>query len=454
MQQGTFMNSLSCFINVLRTCETAKGIGSKEVIKKAILTLDEDGCALFKYALDAMIVFGTRVSESDLKSAQYSSVDSADLHIITNVLDKLISRELTGNSARNAIISMLGNFTESTAEYISRVINKDLQAGFSVETYNKVHPTKTIPVFAAMLANKCSTEEEFSEIKYPLFADVKYDGERNVSIVQGSSITHYSRSGKIAEHMNGLFDEELKQIHAYLGYDFVLDGERMAKNFIDTVNAKKSGKDGEESRKNMILRAFFIMPLTDWIAKKTNITMQESTEELNSLISNLNLTKIMLTDSTVVQNHTEMMKELHRVTTPGFQGMTKGQEGLILKNPDSVYEWDRSVNWCKVKKFFDADARIIGWEFGKNRNSKRMGSVHAAGSLEDGTYFECSVGSGWTDSQREEFAQNFEKFEGKTIVIKYQEVSKSKDKAHASLRFPTVDQEKLFRDDKVVLLRD
>lgn len=443
---------MSNFSQVLKICETASGAGSKEVIKTALAGADETARRLLKEAMDPFRVFG--VKKFDMPESASKSLDGQqDFTPFFELLDALDARRLTGNAARLAITTTLGRFNAETQVYLARVIDKDLQAGFSPETYNKIHKNDQVRVFNVMLADKCTTEEEFEDITLPCIADVKYDGERNVCFVTADTVVYLSRSGKVAEHMAGLFDADLFAIRDYLGYDFVLDGERMAKDYIDTINAKKSGKDGEQGKANMRFRAFFLMPLSDWMAQKTTITMAQNRAALQTILRDVKCAKIIISDAVIVNNYAEMMKELNRVTTPGFDGMPKGREGLILKRMDATYQWDRTIDWCKVKKFFDADARIISWEFGRKKNAKRMGRVNAAGWLEDGTYFEVGVGSGWTDKQRDDFVLNFAKnWQGKTLVIKYQEVSKAKGKAHASLRFPTVDQEKLLRDDKTVPL--
>ncbi len=443
---------MSNFSQVLKICENASGAGSKDVIKTALAMADGTARRLMQEAMDPFRVFG--VKKFDMPERAAKSMDGQqDFAPFFELLDALDARRLTGNAARLAITTTLARFNAETQVYLARVIDKDLQAGFSPETFNKIHKDDQVRVFNVMLADKCTTEEEFEEITYPCIADVKYDGERNVCFVTADTVVYRSRSGKVAEHMAGLFDADLFAIRDYLGYDFVLDGERMAKDYIDTINAKKSGKDGEQGKANMRFRAFFLMPLSDWMAQKTTITMKQNRAALQHILGEVNCAKIILSDAVVVNNYAEMMKELDRVTTPGFDGMPKGQEGLILKEMAATYLWDRSLAWCKVKKFFDADARIIGWEFGRKKNAKRMGRANVAGWTEDGTYFEVGVGSGWTDKQRDDFVLNFEKnWKDRTMVVKYQEVSKGKGKAHASLRFPTVDQEKLLRDDKIVPL--
>jgi ATP-dependent DNA ligase len=264
--------------------------------------------------------------------------------------------------------------------------------------------------------------------------------------------------------MAGLFDEELARIREYIVLhgeelypglfkngqaDFVLDGERMAKDYIDTINAKKSGVDGEAGKKNMRYRAFFLMPLNGWINKDCSITMEQNRAALGKILEACKCEKITLSKAREVQDFADMTTFVDEVTTPGYDGMPKGQEGLILKQKTALYRWDRSLDWCKVKRFYDADCRCVSWEYGRKKNAKRMGRVNVVGYLEDGTRVECGVGSGWTDEQRQDVMDNWDTYwQYQTIVVKYQEVSQGKNKEFASLRFPTFTQR--VRDDKSV----
>lgn len=447
------IQSIQNFVDVIKACEAASGAGTKDMIKQAIQKMD-DGCrVLVKYAMDPFLVFGVKKFDDPVS---YSTENTLHVIDVTELLDKLASRQLTGNAARNAVTELMSMFTQDTAQYIARIIGKDLQAGFSADTYNKVWKKDQVRVFDVMLADKCETEEDFSAITFPCISDLKYDGERNIcfqlkeeSNFAPAGSSYRSRSGKVAAHMNGLFDEELARIREYLGYDFVLDGERMASNYIETINAKKSGVEGEEGKKNMRFRAFFIMPLTDWMNQSCPITMEENRKNLEKILMECDCKKIILSDAIIVRDYAHMLEHLDVVTTPGYDGMPNGQEGLILKRPDATYRWDRSLDWCKVKKFFDADARIVSWEYGKKRLANTMGRVNTVGFLEDGTRFEVAVGSGWTDEMRKDVMENWDtKWKDATITIKYQEVSKSKNKEVCSLRFPTFFRGP--RDDKFI----
>jgi ATP-dependent DNA ligase len=479
----------SNFMSIIKRCEAAKGAGSKQIIAKALSECDFLASRLIKEALNPYRVFGVRKIEMPL-TAVITTSDSAYTKFF-DLLDKLHNREITGNAAIEAVRVALSNFEEEEQNYIVRVIDRDLKAGFSADTFNKTVITvgmvgkklldkplvgvfendfkiadkaykdvgnyffreepfadQLIPLFDVMLADKCESTDDFEEyVTFPCQADFKYDGERTIAIVKETEVLYYSRSGKEAEHVKGLFDEELLKIRAHLNYDFILDGERCSdKGFTDTVNAKKEGND--EAKANLRFRAFFLMPLTHWLARKTDITMKETREALTAIIAATQVEKIILTEGRIVTDYQDMMNYCNdAIDLP--ENAARKIEGLILKNLDSVYMWDRTFAWTKVKRFFDIDARIVGFYPGrpKSRLANTVGGVNCVGFLESGERVEFNVGSGFSDAQRADMKANPDKWLAATHVIKYQEVTKSKSKEFASLRFCTYEHS---RDDKLV----
>jgi DNA ligase-1 len=91
-----------------------------------------------------------------------------------------------------------------------------------------------------------------------------------------------------------------------------------------------------------------------------------------------------------------------------------GGEGLMLRQPKSGYEVGRSSTLLKVKRFLDAEARVIGHEPGKGRHRGRLGALAVV--LPDGTRF--SVGTGFSDAER-----GAPPAIGSTITFRYQELS-------------------------------
>jgi DNA ligase-1 len=74
-----------------------------------------------------------------------------------------------------------------------------------------------------------------------------------------------------------------------------------------------------------------------------------------------------------------------------------GGEGLMLRQAGSRYESGRSATLLKVKRFHDAEARVVKHLPGAGRHKGRMGALLV--EMPNGTQF--SVGTGFSDRQRE-----------------------------------------------------
>lgn len=94
--------------------------------------------------------------------------------------------------------------------------------------------------------------------------------------------------------------------------------------------------------------------------------------------------------------------------------LRSGGEGVMLREPGSAYVAGRSATLLKVKRFLDAEARVVGHQPGTGRHKGRLGAVLV--KLADETHF--AVGTGFTDAQREDPPPI-----GSTITFRYQELS-------------------------------
>lgn len=434
------------FVQVLTSLQGIQGAGTKNAIQAVLATADEGTRALIWHALNPYLTYGVR---KFAKPTTYGKDGFTGYNQFLDLLQALSSRSLTGNAASEAVTANLACYPKDQADLLELVLEKDLKGcGFSPETYNKVWAGKddlwgTIPTFEVMLADKCETPEEFLEkITFPCQGDWKYDGQRTICIVRaGQQVEYRARSGKPMDHLIGTYDEDLSNIRAAVGYDFVMDGESFASDFTQTINAKKDGN--QEAKDALRLRAFFMMPLTDWMAQKTTITMRQNRIELTKRIELSGCKRIELSKGREVKDYADMKAYCNEVID------THKQEGLILKNWDSVYQWTRSMDWTKVKRFYDVDARITGWYKGraKSRLENTVGGLNIEGIDEKGRKFRCNVGSGFSDRQRDHIRDNWAEYDGATAVITYQEISQAKGAEYFSLRFPTFNY---VRDDKIV----
>jgi DNA ligase-1 len=93
-----------------------------------------------------------------------------------------------------------------------------------------------------------------------------------------------------------------------------------------------------------------------------------------------------------------------------------GGEGLMLRQPGSLYAEGRSTTLLKIKSFFDAEATVIGHTKGKGRHKGRCGALEVRAA--DGTEFK--VGTGLTDAQRDNPPAI-----GSVVCYRYQELTKA-----------------------------
>jgi DNA ligase-1 len=91
-----------------------------------------------------------------------------------------------------------------------------------------------------------------------------------------------------------------------------------------------------------------------------------------------------------------------------------GGEGLMLRQPQSMYVAGRSATLLKVKSFKDDEAVVIGHQPGAGRHKGRLGALLVR--LASGKEF--AIGTGFSDKERQTPPAV-----GSTVIFKYQELS-------------------------------
>lgn len=95
---------------------------------------------------------------------------------------------------------------------------------------------------------------------------------------------------------------------------------------------------------------------------------------------------------------------------------SKGGEGVVIRNPNSLYIAQRTSQALKVKSFKDAECQVVGYKKGKGKYAEILGSLVC--KFDNNTIF--NVGSGMTDEQRKD-PPPIRSF----ITFKYKELTKN-----------------------------
>ncbi|MDC3224449.1 DNA ligase [Mariniblastus sp.] len=144
-------------------------------------------------------------------------------------------------------------------------------------------------------------------------------------------------------------------------------------------------------------------------APSMNGKFEERLGYLDDLSKSLANAYFQTLDHTRCRGISHLQKQLSKITSIGG-------EGLMLREPASVYEHGRSSTLLKVKNFLDTEATVIDHIAGRGRHKGRMGALLV--QLDNGTEF--SVGTGFSDAQR-----NKPPAIGTRITFRYQELTDS-----------------------------
>lgn len=192
--------------------------------------------------------------------------------------------------------------------------------------------------------------------------------------------------------------------------DFVFDGELFLErnSFSETVSIvkKKEAHDGWLKIKYIVFDAPF-----------EKGTLSERLKRAEEKIKESNSPYIVFHGQEICKGREELEKKMDEIV--GKKG-----EGIIVRDPKSIYENRRSDRMLKVKRFHDAEATVIGHIKGEGRCSGMLGAL----LVKNDQGIEFKIGTGFDNKQRMKPPKI-----GSVVTYRYFELSKDKQKP----RFPS-----------------
>lgn len=330
------------------------------------------------------------------------------------LLDWLERRNARSDETEQRVSAFMAKCTKQQCKWYSRVIRQDLRAGFSVDT--AVKAGFDIPTFSVQLAIDAKKVKKLDKfIKAGLWMSPKMDGYRCLAVIRDGDVVLYSRNGTVFENFPTIKD-------ALSGHfpsgRHVLDGEIMSDSFNDMQKSAFASVRGTTVG-DVKYHVFDKIPYDEWESQQFDATFDERLTDLMGYRFNLNPALVIVQHALV--NTIEQAVELERhYVELGFEG--------AMGKPPGPYHLDRQVGGLmKFKSMLTQDCRIVDFYEGKGRLVGRLGGLVV--TQENGQT--CEVGSGFSDTDRDEIWKNKNNYSGRIVEIQYQELTQDN-----IMRFP------------------
>jgi DNA ligase-1 len=368
------------------------------------------------------------------------------------LLTMLSHRDLSGNAALDAINEISERFDSiEWNTFCAPVIRRDLRAGISDKTINKIckKTEYEIPIFGCQLA---TNSEGRPEMKGTKRLEPKLDGVRVLLMVipsasEGVTTICFSRNGKVFDNF-GHIEEQISNnfVKIARGHQnalingFVLDGEVIGNTFQELMRQARRKTDVQAD--DSVFNIFDIIPLSDfreghWNAQlRKRINILEHIRHVVDTMPNVELLPHIMVDLDTAAGKDQLERYAKDQVNAGF-------EGIMIKELEAPYICKRSTDWMKWKPTLTVDLEVVGVEEGTGRNLGRLGALVCHG-VDDGKEITVNVGSGFSDTDRDDYWTNRNLVIGRTAEVLCDVITQNQDGTY-SLRFPRFVR---FRDDK------
>lgn len=319
------------------------------------------------------------------------TLDDSSLDGLLGALARCMSRDVTGNDARDLLAQALRSMNQREYKWASRIIQKKLRLGLGDSSIEKVWPG-LISSFEVSLAETIDWVIENGKLKpttpisYPARIEPKWDGFRCIAVKSGGKVTMYARSGRVFERAKKI-DAWLEK-HMQEGW--VLDGELMAKEWNDTasiIGSRKNHKDDD----SLQFHVFDCMPLEAWKSHDGTKPYAERLADIPVVLGAVSETVVPAQGKTVT-NETELLSYFDEC-------IAKGYEGIMVKRLDTPYVFKRSDAVMKLKPIVSWDCVLT--DVLPAKEGTKWEGMHTIIAVQVPGGSITRVGTGFSDEERE-----------------------------------------------------
>jgi ATP-dependent DNA ligase len=239
------------------------------------------------------------------------------------------------------------------------------------------------------------------------------DGMRVTAIVKDGIVEFRSRNGKEINLLGNLVLDVFKLAG---GANLVFDGELLVRKngkILDRqtgngiLNRANKGTISKEQASLVEMTVWDVIPYDKFITGKYEVPYKDRFDDLYTMNELNPSPKINVVMTNIVPN-LEIARSFFNLM------LEEGQEGIILKDANSIWENKRSKGQVKFKAELDTSLIVTNIQLGTGKYEGLLGAIMCESA--DGI-IKVNVGSGFTDTHRKEFIDD--SLIGKIVSVKY-----------------------------------
>ena len=408
-------------LKLLLEVESSTGNGSQK-IKQDLIKNNYTPIMdyLLKIALNPFLT--TKLNHIAILPEQPYIVDYDPYEKFQDLTKRLLESPAANNKLREEAFELINctSYDFDTRKMLLKVLTKSLNIGIGAKLINKGIGKQIIPDPSLMLAQDDESEiNKWSKI----ICEEKYDGVRIIAVVDGEEVKFFTRQfNEISRHyLSEIADSCLRLIKkSGLKGSWFFDGELTdtnRKSVSGKVTKMLKGSPSDQIGDDLLFNIFDLEETSVLQDGKGFIPFEIRRDTLEGVFEENTSTSLVLAESFLA-------KEKEDIYTYYKSIIAKGGEGVILKNPEHVYECKRSKNWIKLKEVNDCDLVITGWYPGEG---KREGLIGGFICEDQSGKIKVRVGSGFSDEDLKEISKDPDSYISRICAVQYNVIISDKN---------------------------
>lgn len=369
---------------------------NSSTFKKAVLdeyTTNDLWNSILQLTYDTSVVFNTSPASMNIINQTSPMESELQLQLMFEVLGQLTNGQTTAKKAKERLEGMLD---KDHVDILHRILKGSIAKGVSIKTINDVYGKNWIREWSYQ---RCSDHKSLGNIHFPAIAQLKSDGAfYNVIVYPDQPTQFLSRNGKELENIylsakmaipvfepivftcEMLINRDGKILPREIGNGLItklvnqkstlatlIEKDSEAKTMQQKAKTKtaiyEAGKEWSEIEQSIVFRCWDAIPYDDWVEGKCETPYSERFDYVKRMSG-------LFYEATPYR----MVDSLEEIQAYYDEVIAQGEEGLVVKNLEAIWEDGTSKDQIKLKEKKQCELKIVGYNIGEGEFTGGIGS--------------------------------------------------------------------------------